>query len=482
MAMNEDFNFSELCRLCSLKSNQQMQIFDKEGEQRQLLFKIRSCIPAVITKEDALPKNICQRCVYKLNMFYEFRVSCMTTDTVLKNYADSLKHLAASAVHQNNDKDKMSNGQHHQRSAYAEAHAVAHAAVQQHMAQQAAQARLLSGPVPSAAPQPPNPTFTLPDDGLGYDDGVRVLRSIGTWSPDYSSAMRPGAVMPAFPGAAEPQFSNGRAQGTTGATGTVNQQQQQQQQPLRNSNAGIRPGSVSKATNTGEPTTKAFACTVCGKGLARKDKLVIHMRIHTGEKPYSCEVCGKAFARRDKLVIHMNKLRHRPGVASLSTPSVNNSLHNDQQQQQQQHQQQQQTQQQQQQQQQQSRPDSTLKPKEEPVSWACELCGRVLATREEWSQHARSHLEASGPPQHAAAYFPGSVPPPQPYPAERHHCMMCRTDFTDKTEFILHVRSHFEPHAQQAAAAAAAAAAVKQDPATAELIARGLVDPSGLCS
>jgi hypothetical protein len=62
--------------------------------------------------------------------------------------------------------------------------------------------------------------------------------------------------------------------------------------------------------------------------------------------------------------------------------------------------------------------------------------------------------------------------------------MMCRTDFTDKTEFILHVRSHFEPHAQQAAVAAAAAAAAsgKQDPATAELIARGLVDPSGLCS
>lgn len=82
----------------------------------------------------------------------------------------------------------MSNGQHHARSTYAEAHAVAHAAVQQHMAQQAAQARLLSGAggagpgsVPSATPQAPNPTFTLPDDGLGYDDGVRVLRSIGTW-------------------------------------------------------------------------------------------------------------------------------------------------------------------------------------------------------------------------------------------------------------------------------------------------------------
>lgn len=82
----------------------------------------------------------------------------------------------------------MSNNGQQQRSSYVEAHAAAHAALQQHMAQQAAQARL-AGPGPPAAPQPSNPTFTLPDDGLGYDDGVRVLRSIGTWYVKYTKLL-----------------------------------------------------------------------------------------------------------------------------------------------------------------------------------------------------------------------------------------------------------------------------------------------------
>ena len=41
-----------------------------------------------------------------------------------------------------------------------------------------------------------------------------------------------------------------------------------------------------------------YPCDICGKILARKDKLKYHMRIHTGEKLYHCEYCDKAFNQK----------------------------------------------------------------------------------------------------------------------------------------------------------------------------------------
>lgn len=86
--------------------------------------------------------------------------------------------------------DKMTEAQ---KAAYIEAHNVMQ---QQMLSMQQHKMKLENHYVPTLkVPHVPQPnldqynkpahesTFTMvPDDGMGYDDGVRVLRSIGTWS------------------------------------------------------------------------------------------------------------------------------------------------------------------------------------------------------------------------------------------------------------------------------------------------------------
>ncbi|KAF9810077.1 hypothetical protein SFRURICE_011245 [Spodoptera frugiperda] len=348
----------------------------------------------------------------------------------------------------------------------------------------------------------PDSTFTVPDDvGMGFEGGVRVLQSLGNWSPEVTHNIPRPNLIP---------FTEPYAEGGSMHPGTRLKALQ---------TTSVRKHPAIKATSSTTEGSKAFECTVCGKGLARKDKLTIHMRIHTGEKPYVCEVCNKAFARRDKLVLHMNKLKHitPSNIAPLGKRTITippfaalqntNLVHT-------------------------SAASAAVAAATAGmvVSWSCELCGRLFATRDEWSAHAKSHLpdtkllqdKMQQATQHqqqekvhlsnqeklqllhhhnqnqqilnghgiatasvstatvvneggggggGGAYFTHGhthYAPERQHTHAHHLCLMCRQEFAGKAEFMFHVRGHFEGKVSDIAAA--------------DVLARSLVDNSGLCT
>ena len=52
---------------------------------------------------------------------------------------------------------------------------------------------------------------------------------------------------------------------------------------------------------------KSFQCAYCSKKFRRKDHLIVHQRIHSGNFPYKCRKCSSGFAQNRQLKLHAKK-------------------------------------------------------------------------------------------------------------------------------------------------------------------------------
>jgi len=55
---------------------------------------------------------------------------------------------------------------------------------------------------------------------------------------------------------------------------------------------------------------KKYSCEVCLRKFSRPEKVRIHMRVHTGEKPYNCSKCHKKYQQKNDLNRHIKKKHH----------------------------------------------------------------------------------------------------------------------------------------------------------------------------
>lgn len=70
-----------------------------------------------------------------------------------------------------------------------------------------------------------------------------------------------------------------------------------------------------------------FSCVTCGKVFKSEDKLLIHTRLHTGEKPYQCKICFKCFNHQSNLIAHSRT--HEKVKKALKCDRCNKILDND---------------------------------------------------------------------------------------------------------------------------------------------------------
>ena len=104
----------------------------------------------------------------------------------------------------------------------------------------------------------------------------------------------------------------------------IQQSQQQQQQQQQQSNREDCTDDSGSSRQNSSGSVKAFSCTTCGKGFARRSDLARHgkgiqrsplvsslikhiERIHSGDRPHVCpeKGCNKPFIQRSALTVHM---------------------------------------------------------------------------------------------------------------------------------------------------------------------------------
>ncbi|CAK1599535.1 unnamed protein product [Parnassius mnemosyne] len=100
-------NFKNTCRICLKAKSCTIDLFSKQEQSKNVLHKIFICFQIKLAQKKYLPSLICTECVEELNVTWQFREKCLTSE---EKFAVPTKNLLESCILPINDNFSVRDG------------------------------------------------------------------------------------------------------------------------------------------------------------------------------------------------------------------------------------------------------------------------------------------------------------------------------------------------------------------------------------
>nr|CAH7732539.1 unnamed protein product [Callosobruchus chinensis] len=256
-------NVNNICRICLEKGPKLMPIFDPVKPPHFSIL-IMACAAVQVLQGDGLPPYICQKCISKLNIAFQFKTQCESSDAKLRQCFEHFQNLQPAP-----DLSGFMMMKKEEQSATTE-----------------------------MAYNPNNDGGTTNSEDKQIESvnasqqivgttGIQILHTVQLEPNSSLYEIHKSALSGLKPDLTDlkPVTALKMESITTTTTSDENQQKE-------------------STVSTKKPM-KQHQCDTCGKIFRTKPGLVHHIRIHTGERPYFCHLCEKRFINGGHLYTHM---------------------------------------------------------------------------------------------------------------------------------------------------------------------------------